>query len=583
MLRTIRLTIALLFFILITLLFLDFTGTLHAWFGWMAKIQFLPALLALNAGIIVFLVLLTLLFGRIYCSVICPLGVFQDIISWIAGKRKKNRFRYSPALTWLRYGMLGILVIAFIAGLSPLVTLFAPYSAYGRIASNLFAPVWQWGNNVLAHFAERMDSYAFYETEIWLKSLPTFLIAIGTLVVIFVLAWRGGRTYCNTLCPVGTILGTLSKYSLLKPVIDTEKCNGCGLCARNCKASCINSKAHEIDYSRCVACMDCIGKCKQNAISYTRQHTVRKPVAVLATEAASPLGNSEAQVTETVNVSAKSPQPAEKASKTTTKSATATAQTYKVAVQTSNTAAKSSQTDAKASDTMEGASEVATHSAATSAQTPTEQIDSSRRSFLTTTALVAGASLLQAQEKKVDGGLAVIENKQIPNRTTPITPPGALGARHFAQHCTACQLCVSVCPNQVLRPSTDFMKFMQPEMSYERGYCRPECTKCADVCPAGAIHPITVADKSSIQIGHAVWTKANCVPLTDGVDCGNCARHCPTGAITMVLSDPNVSDSPKIPAVDTERCIGCGACENLCPARPFSAIHVEGHERHRTI
>lgn len=253
---------------------------------------------------------------------------------------------------------------------------------------------------------------------------------------------------------------------------------------RNCKASCINSKAHEIDYSRCVACMDCIGKCKQNAISYTRQHTVRKPVVALATEEASPLGNSEVQATETVNVSAKSPQPAEKASKTTTKSATATAQTYKVAVQTSNTAAKSSQTDAKASDTMEGTSEVATHSAATSAQTPTEQIDSSRRSFLTTTALVAGASLLQAQEKKVDGGLAVIENKQIPNRTTPITPPGASGARHFAQHCTACQLCVSVCPNQVLRPSTDFMKFMQPEMSYERGYCRPECTKCADVCPA---------------------------------------------------------------------------------------------------
>lgn len=138
MLRTIRLTIALLFFILITLLFLDFTGTLHAWFGWMAKIQFLPALLALNAGIIVFLVLLTLLFGRIYCSVICPLGVFQDIISWIAGKRKKNRFRYSPALTWLRYGMLGILVIAFIAGLSPLVTLFAPYSA---IRTHRFQPV----------------------------------------------------------------------------------------------------------------------------------------------------------------------------------------------------------------------------------------------------------------------------------------------------------------------------------------------------------------------------------------------------------------------------------------------------------
>ena len=179
--------------------------------------------------------------------------------------------------------------------------------------------------------------------------------------------------------------------------------------------------------------------------------------------------------------------------------------------------------------------------------------------------------------------MATIEDKKIPERSTPIVPPGSLGIRHLTQHCTACQLCVSVCPNQVLRPSTDLMKLMQPEMSYERGYCRPECTKCSEVCPAGAIRPISLADKSSTQIGHAVWIKKNCVPLTDGVECGNCARHCPSGAITMVLSDAEDDKSPKIPVVNVERCIGCGACENLCPARPFSAIYVEGHERHRVI
>ena len=81
MLRKIRLAAALLFFTMITLLFLDFTGTVHGWFGWMAKIQFLPAVLALNVGVVIALVLLTLLLGRVYCSVICPLGVFQDIIS----------------------------------------------------------------------------------------------------------------------------------------------------------------------------------------------------------------------------------------------------------------------------------------------------------------------------------------------------------------------------------------------------------------------------------------------------------------------------------------------------------------------
>ena len=98
MLRKIRIFAATFCFVLITLLFLDFTGTIHAWFGWLAKIQFWPALLALNVGVVVGLVILTLLLGRVYCSVICPLGVLQDIISWFASKRKKYRFSYSPAL-----------------------------------------------------------------------------------------------------------------------------------------------------------------------------------------------------------------------------------------------------------------------------------------------------------------------------------------------------------------------------------------------------------------------------------------------------------------------------------------------------
>lgn len=212
-----------------------------------------------------------------------------------------------------------------------------------------------------------------------------------------------------------------------------------------------------------------------------------------------------------------------------------------------------------------------------------EQINEARRSFLTATALVATTAALMAQEKKVDGGLAVIEDKKIPDRKTPIVPPGALSARDFARHCTACQLCVSVCPNGVLRPSTDLTRLMQPEMGYERGYCRLECTKCSEVCPTGAIRPITAADKSATQIGHAVWVKENCVPLTDSVECGNCARHCPTGAIQMIPSDAGNPDSLKIPSINVERCIGCGACENLCPARPFSAIYVEGNEVHRMI
>lgn len=493
MLRRIRVILAVLFFLAVTGLFLDFTGTIHAWLGWTAKIQFLPAVLALNVGVVLFLVVLTLILGRVYCSVICPLGVMQDITSWLSGRRKKKRFRfsYSPEVKWSRYGVLAVFIVALLAGIGSLVALFAPYSSYGRIVSNLFAPLYQWGNNLLAYFAERANSYAFYETEVWMKGLGTFIVAAVTFIVIAVLAWRNGRTYCNTICPVGTVLGFLSRYALFRPVIDAGKCKECGLCSRKCKASCINYKEFRIDYSRCVDCMDCINTCKHGAIHFACRLKKSEP----AKEEGKP-------------------------------------------------------------------------------------VDTARRGFLTATAVVAASATLQAQEKKVDGGLAVIEDKKIPVRATRIVPPGALGIRHFEQHCTACQLCVSVCPNGVLRPSSGMMTLMQPEMSYERGYCRPECTRCSEVCPAGAIRPITVADKSATHIGHAVWVRENCIPLTDGVSCGNCARHCPVWAILMVPSDPENPDSPKIPVVNEERCIGCGACENLCPARPFSAIYVEGHEEH---
>lgn len=491
-LRKIRIMLALLVGVMATGLFLDFTGTIHGWMGWLAKIQFLPALFALNVGIVVGLILLTLLFGRVYCSVICPLGIFQDVVARI--NRKRNKYGYSPVFKWLRYGVLGLFILAFITGVGSVVALLEPYSAYGRMVSNLFAPLYLWGNNLLAYFAERADSYAFYQAEVWVKGFGTLAVAFVTLIILVALAWRSGRTYCNTICPVGTVLGFLSKFSLYKVRIDNEKCNGCGLCARNCKASCIDSKTHTIDYTRCVSCFNCIDKCHQKAILYGRG-------------------------------------------------------------------------DKKGAEVSD----------------KNKPVDSVRRSMLTVAGALVATSVVKAQEKKVDGGLAFIEDKKIPTRQTPIVPPGSQSIRNFTKRCTGCQLCVSVCPNGVLRPSTEFATFMQPEVSYERGYCRPECVKCSEVCPAGAIRAITTADKSATQIGHAVWVEKNCVVLTDGVKCGNCARHCPVGAITMVRKIADSPDEQEIPVVNTERCIGCGACENLCPARPFSAIYVEGHAMHRTV
>lgn len=491
MFKRLRILFAVIFWIGITLLFLDFTGVAARWLGWMAKLQFLPAILAGNFLVVALLVVLTLVFGRLYCSVICPLGVMQDGFAALGRRSKRNRYRFSPARSVLRYIMLGVMVAALALGVGSIFALIAPYSAYGRIASNLLQPVWMWGNNVLASWAESHGSYAFYSVDVWLKSGLSLGIAVVTLVVLAVLAWRNGRTYCNTICPVGTILGFLSRFSLLKPVIDTSKCINCGKCARNCKSSCIDAKNHSIDYSRCVVCFDCIGNCSTGAISYRRRARVAENVA----------------------------------------------------------------------ENVE---------------------DKGRRAFLTVAA-TAGAAAVASAQVKVDGGLAVIEDKKIPERETPLAPPGAVSHAHLVRHCTGCQLCVASCPNNVLRPSGSPESFMMPEMSYERGYCRPECTRCGEVCPAGAIHRITRAEKSAISIGHAVWVRDNCIVIADGHKCGNCARHCPTGAISMVPMDADDRNSLKIPVVDTEKCIGCGACENLCPARPLSAIYVEGNHRHREV
>lgn len=486
MLRKIRIVLACIFFAAVTLLFLDFTGVLHLYLGWLAKVQLLPAVLALNVGVVAALLVVTLLVGRVYCSVICPLGVMQDCFSWLGGKAKRNRFHYAKGHTVLRIICLALFVLLMVFGLNGIAILVAPYSAYGRIASNLFQPVYMWLNNLCAYFAERAGSYAFYSVDVWVKSGVVLAIAAVTFVVIGFLSFKWGRLWCNTICPVGTVLGFFARFAIFKPVINTDKCNGCTRCARNCKAMCINPETHTIDYSRCVGCMDCLTNCKQDAITLSR---------------------------------------------------------------------------CKGSETKD------------------DTVDASRRKFVVTTAAVATAMAVEAQEKKVDGGLAVLVDKQLPERQVPLKPFGSKSVKHFSSHCTGCQLCVSNCPEQVLRPSSSMTTLMQPEMAYDKGFCRPDCTRCSEVCPAGAIIKIDEAEKSAISIGHAVTVQHNCL-LQQGVECNACSRHCPAAAISIVS---DMSTGHKVVTVNEQRCIGCGACEYYCPVRPFSAIYVEGREVHTRV
>jgi len=533
MLRKVRTLLAALVVTAITLLFLDFTGTLHTWLSWLASIQLLPAILSMNFVIVAALILLTLVFGRIYCSVICPLGIFQDLLARL--NHRRNKYSYSPAVSWLRYAMLAVMAVALVAGVGTVVQLLAPYSSYGRIATMLLQPLWQLCNNALAFIAERADSYAFYSVDVWIKSLPVLIVAAVTLVVLVILSWRGGRTYCNTICPVGTLLSFFARFSWLKIRFDADKCRDCSLCSKNCKAACIDYKTHTVDYARCVVCGNCISSCQFGALQYNGANKTNRTNRTNRTN-----GTNRANRTNRTN------------------RANGTNRTNRTNRTNQPTNPQTSQP----------------------AQKPH---DASKRSFLLATALATTAAIAQKKEKLMDGGLAEIEDKVAPRRQTPLTPPGSLSAQNMATRCTGCQLCVSECPNHVLRPSTDLMHLMQPTMSYERGFCRPECTRCSDVCPTGAIKPLDDIEKSSVQIGHAVFIKKNCVAVTDGVACGNCARHCPAGAIEMVPLDADDPEGAMVPAVNEQACIGCGACEYVCPARPFSAIMVEGHEVHKYI
>ena len=457
MLRKIRIALAAIFLIGITLLLI---GIGEQWWGWMAKLQFLPACLALNLAVIIGVLVVTVLLSRVYCSVICPLGILQDLIISLRRKVSKKNFSHHKGGV-LRYIVLAAFIACLVADLQFIVALIAPYSAYGRMISSLVHP------------------------HGWI--VPT--VAGVTFVLIAVLAWTSGRAWCNEICPVGTTLGLFSRFSIFGVRIDATKCVGCKLCEKSCKCSCIDVENHKVDRSRCVACLDCIGKCRKGAISYGLKKRQTAPAAADASN-----------------------------------------------------------------------------------------VDTSRRAFMVAGAMLGTSALMKAQTK-LDGGFADVIPKQAHERDQRLTPPGSKGEKDFYSRCTACQLCVSNCPNDVLRPSTDLEHLMQPQMGFEKGFCRPECTTCSQVCPAGAITAITPEEKTAIHIGRAVIDYTLCIN-EKGETCRSCGTHCPAGAISYVAKNPDDPKSARIPTVHEDSCIGCGKCEYLCPSRPISAIRVEGYTDH---
>ena len=569
-LKKIRVIIALIFFLFIVFFFIDFRKLLpDPFYDVLLYLQFIPSILkfisAVSIATLGFLVvlILTALFGRVYCSAICPLGILQDCILWIKKKAIRNfRFRFFSPLDYLRYPFLALPVITYLAGTILIVTLLDPFSNFGRIISDFVQPIYVLLNNTGAWLLEKVNIYFLYPEDISLSGWGAYIFPVFILGLIIWMSLKWGRLFCNTVCPVGTLLGLISRISVFRIKMIQDKCTQCGKCAFDCKSTCIHIKSQKVDFSRCVGCFNCISVCPENAIKYLgplklksqpqetdpsrRQLLIsgglllmslfgyRKSVFAREFESGLPGG-----------VKTGYPGlPGEKKSGLSHEIDTGLYQEIDSGLSHDGDSGLSQELD-------------------TSLSQPADS------SFIPK---VASDLPKEVPHNKVP---TTIE----PEKHFTVTPPGSLGIEHFTGTCTACHLCVSVCPTQVLQPSIfqyGIAGLMQPYMDYVTNYCNFDCIICSEVCPTGAIMSLTMEAKKTVQIGKVHFILENCVVYTDHTSCGSCSEHCPTQAVHMIPYKGELT----IPEVRPEICVGCGACEYACPTRPFRAIYVDGDYIH---
>ena len=429
-------------------------------------------------------------------------------------------------MNWLRYGFLALTVLGFVAGLHVLVGLLDPYSAFGRMTVHLFKPVYQAGNNLLFSIFTSFGDHTFYKIAFYMLSISSLVIALITLAVVTILSWRNGRVYCNTVCPVGTTLGFISRFSLFQIRFDSSACTLCGSCARSCKSPCIDFKQMKVDSSRCVACFNCIDACKETGMHY---RLPRKGESLLQ--------------------------------KMTNDGGTVMAQRARNAgVQGAKTASNASRRRFLSAVGITG---IAASRLIADKTLSKKELTSSEMNYVPELGIELGP-------------------KRDIARTKPIMPPGAFDFRQFTEKCTSCHLCVAKCPAQVIKPA--FLEYgvggmFQPMMNFDNNFCNYDCTICSDVCPTDALIPLSKDDKHHNQMGVVQLYLENCIVYTDETSCGACSEHCPTQAVHMV----HYKDSLTIPKIEQAICVGCGGCEYVCPAKPWKAIFVEGKPVHERI
>jgi len=152
----------------------------------------------------------------------------------------------------------------------------------------------------------------------------------------------------------------------------------------------------------------------------------------------------------------------------------------------------------------------------------------------------------------------------------PIRPPFALKEDKLNAVCIRCGSCSSACPTGIISQSTDFQqpqRLLTPIIRFSDSYCLPTCNDCGTVCPSGAIRPFQVTEKKDHIMGTAVIAVEGCY-LKQGKECNQCRHYCEYDAIEMKTGP----STERIPHVRKDRCVGCGACQVVCPPKVIKIV-----------
>jgi len=531
MLLWIRRIVAGLVLVFFTLAFFYWQAGFAAEIGSMiTRLQFIPAGLSSYAGragalfIFAGIILLTLIFGRIYCSMLCPLGILQDIAARITrrkGEHAPQHRRARPNRFAWRVGIL--ILISLVLGCFSMISWLDPYSISARFFSAIIYPCVIEVRHILGISAQQ------YLWDVYPPQLLAIIILSFAIPLILAL-WRP-RFYCNTLCPVGLILGLLSRWSPLSLRIDKSICKSCGSCTKTCKTNAINIKTQEIDSSRCIACYRCIGKCKRNAI-----HILPRKKATAEDS------------------------PSQKSSPMTA----TVAQVNCPSVQESRPSAAHTPCPKK------------------QAEHQPRPVDKSRRALLGFGLCASIGSLIpsckdsSARSNKLSAPIDLDPSKLGNNHADILLPPGASSIEQFLDRCTGCGLCISACPSKILRPSMSLYGWeglMKPYMNEQAGagICAYNCNACGEVCPEAAIQALSLERKKKLQIGLVAYKASDCIAWNESKECAKCISACPSGALK--------AKKVIIPELYLEQCRACHLCSSACPEGAISLIVENGRAR----